>query len=573
MSEKESEQYLRKLRSIQVTRRRFLVAAGVTGAAALAGCQPSPSPSPTQATSAPAPKTEPAKAAAPAAGQPKTGGTLVYGMESESDILDPHATGGWVTYRVTYQMFEGLVGEDLTKDNVLVPPLVPKLATSWNVSDDGKVMTFKLRTDVKFHDGEPFNAEAVKFNFDRMAVKGSPFYYERARSYCDYVVQYLSSTEVVDNSTVRFTFKEPFAEWFRVTLQSFGQPLMISPAAIKKYGNEGLADHPVGTGPFKFVERVRNEKIVLERNNDYWGPKPPLDRIIYRPFPDAAARMNALLSGEVDMTIIPPPDRVQELKDKGFVVTQSNAPHVWYFWLNMKDPIVGKLKVRQAMQYAVDKEKMAKDLLKGTAKAAWGILSPGCTAYDSNYKAYGYDPAKAKQLLAEAGHPDGFETILMTSIDGSGQMIPVPMAEWIQRDLAAVGIKAKLETYEWITYLSKMFEGLKPGYGGYQLSWGMTTNYWIDIVARSTRVPPNGVNVGHYANPKVDQLLLDAQREFNDAKRDELYRQVQKVIMEEDAGFWPIVNDLNLIIHSKKVKGFVNPPEEWFQLHTAWLDQ
>ena len=559
MNEKEAEGASERA---HFSRRDFLrVAAGVAAGAALAGCQPS---------SPPEKKVE--KAAAPAPAQPKPGGTLIYGMESESDILDPHATGGWITARVTFQIFEGLAAEDLRRADVPYPPIIPGLATEWQVADGGKTYTFKLRQGVKFHDDTPFDAEAVKFNYDRMMKKDAPQFYQRARSYCNYIVQYLSSTEVVDSQTVKFTFKEPFAEWLPVSLQSMGQGLMISPAAWKKYGNQGLAEHPVGTGPFKFVERIRNEKIVLERNNDYWGPKPYLDKIVYRPFPDAAARLNALLAGECDMILCPPPDSVQELKTKGYTISQSNAPHVWYFWLNMKDPIVGKLKVRQAIQMAVDKEKMAKDLLKGTAKAAGGIIPPGCSSYDPKYDPYPFNPQKAKQLLAEAGYPNGFETILMTSVDGSGQMIPVPMAEWIQRDLAAVGIKVKLETYEWITYLSKMFQSLKPGYGGYQLSWGMTTNYWIDVVSNSKRQPPDGVNIGNYANPKVDQLLLSAQRELDEPKRIDFYRQVQKVIMEEDASLWPIVNDLNTIILSKKVKGFINPPEEWFQLSTVWLE-
>jgi len=557
MSDKEAKKHLEEVFSLQINRRNFLrLAGGMAAGAALASCQ----------------KTEPEKKAAPVAEKPKVGGTLIYGMESESDILDPHSTGGWITARVTFQMFEGLAAEDLRRADVAYPPIVPGLATEWQVSDGGKTYVFKLRKGVKFHDDTPFDAEAVKFNYDRMMKKDAPQFYQRARSYCNYIVQYLASTDVVDSQTVKFTFKEPFAEWLPVGLQSMGQGLIISPTALKKYGNQGIAEHPVGTGPFKFVERIRNEKIILERNNDYWGPKPYLDKIVYRPFPDAAARLNALLAGECDMILCPPPDSVQDLKNKGYTVSQSNAPHVWYFWLNMKDRIVGKLKVRQAIQMAVDREKMAKDLLKGTAKAAGGIIPPGCSSYDPAYNPYPYDSQKAKQLLAEAGYPNGFETILMTSVDGSGQMIPVPMAEWIQRDLAAVGIKVKLETYEWITYLSKMFQSLKPGYGGYQLSWGMTTNYWIDVVSNSKRQPPDGVNIGNYANPKVDKLLLEAQREMDETKRIGLYRQIQKVLMEEDAAFWPIVNDLNTIILAKKVKGFINPPEEWFQLSTVWIE-
>jgi len=151
-------------------------------------------------------------------------------------------------------------------------------------------------------------------------------------------------------------------------------------------------------------------------------------------------------------------------------------------------------------------------------------------------------------------------------------MIPVAMAEWIQRDLAKVGIRVKLETFDWITYLAKMFQGLRPGHGAYQLSWGMTSNFWIDIVARSTRQPDKGVNVGWYANPKVDGLLDTARAELDEKKRAAVYKQIDRIIMEEDASFFPICNDLNLVVLSPKVKGFVNPPEEWFQLWTPWVE-
>jgi peptide/nickel transport system substrate-binding protein len=221
---------------------------------------------------------------------------------------------------------------------------------------------------------------------------------------------------------------------------------------------------------------------------------------------------------------------------------------------------------------AVDKDRMCKELLRGTARPAWSMISPATAAYDPKYKPYSYDPEKARALLKDAGLGGGFDTVFWTSTSGSGQMIPVAMAEWIQRDLAKVGIRVKLETFDWITYLSKMFQGLRPGHGAYQLSWGMTTNFWIDIVARSSRQPDKGVNVGWYANPKVDGLLDSARAELDEKKRAALYRQVDKIIMEDDASFFPICNDLNLVVLSPKVKGFVNPPEEWFQLWTPWVD-
>jgi peptide/nickel transport system substrate-binding protein len=510
---------------------------------------------------------------AAAANQPKRGGTLIYGMEGPSDILDPHATGCWLTYRVTLQLFEGLLAADLTQDKVAVPAIGPGLAESWEVSPDGLVRTFKLRKGVKFHDGTPFNAAAAAFNWERMFDKTAPHFYPRANSYTAYVTEYITGVQVLDDYTLRLTFSTPYAEWERMTLQSWGEPLMISPTALKKYGNERLADHPVGTGPFKFVELIPGERIVLERFPGYWGSPPNVDKLVFRRMDDPAARVAALRTGEVDFILAPPPDEVDALKAEGFTVLQNNVPHIWYWHLNMRDPYFQDVRVRKALQMGIDKERMAKVLLKDTAKAAWSMLPPASSAYNPEYKPYTSDPERAKALLAEAGYPQGFETVFWTSTSGSGQMIPVPMAEWIQRDLARIGIKVKLETFDWITYMAKMFEGLRQGHGAYQLSWGMTTNFWIDIITRSTRQPPKGVNVGWYANPKVDRLLDQARGELDEPKRIALYREVNRILMEEDAAYLPIVNDLGPVVLNPKVKGFVNPPEEWFQLSTPYFEK
>jgi len=507
-----------------------------------------------------------------AQGRPKKGGTLVYGMEGPSDILDPQATGCWLTYRVTYQMFEGLLTEDLTKADVAVPPIVPRLAESWQLSRDGLTRTFKLRKGVKFHDGTAFDAHAAVFSWERMFKKDAPQYYARANSYTSYVVEYITGAEALDDYTLKLTFSKPYSEWERMSMQSWGEPLMISPTQVKKVGNEKFADSPMGTGPFKLVENIPNDRIVLERFKDYWGPAPNVDKLVFRRLDDPAARVAALRTGEVDFILAPPPDEVEALRKDKFVVLQSNAPHIWYWHLNMKDEHFKDVRVRKAVQMAVDKDRMCRELLRSTAKPAWSMISPATIAYDPKYKPYSYNPEKAKQLLKEAGKANGFDTVFWTSTSGSGQMIPVQMAEWIQRDLARVGIRVKLETFDWITYLSKMFQGLRPGHGAYQLSWGMTTNFWIDIVARSERQPNKGVNVGWYANPNVDKLLDQARAEPNESKRVALYRQIDKIIMEEDAAYFPICNDLNLVVLSPKVKGFVNPPEEWFQLSTPWVE-
>jgi peptide/nickel transport system substrate-binding protein len=507
--------------------------------------------------------------------KPKRGGTLIIGKESELDILDPHSAGGWVTWRVSKQMHEGLIDEDLTQASVPYPRLVPKLATSWNVSKDALTYTFQLRKGVKFHDGTPFDAAAVKFNVERCYKQDAPHFYPRANAYTKWIWQFLKEVKTPDEGTVQFVLKEPYGDFLRQLVQGGGgAAVFISPTALKKYGNEGIAEHPTGTGPFRFVQRVRGEKVVIERNKDYWGPQPYLDRIIDRPMPEPAARMTALQAGEVDMIYVPHPDGIADLRDRGFKLEQGPAPHVWYFAFNLRDKHYQDIRVRRAINMAIDREGMAKQLLKGTAVAARGLQAPCCPSYDPKFEDYRYDPAQARKLLAEAGFPNGFETVWQTSVDGSGQLIPVPMAEWIQRDLAKVGIKMKLRTYEWITYIGYWIKGMDDPankVGGQQMSWGMTSDYWLDIVTHSAKIaPPGGAgqNGGYYTG--ADKLLDTARVEMDEGKRALLYRKANQKI-KEDAPVVPIINDLAPLMLSPKVRGFVHAPEEWYDMTTVWL--
>ena len=322
------------------------------------------------------------------------------------------------------------------------------------------------------------------------------------------------------------------------------------------------------------MERVRGEKVVTERNKAYWGTQPYLDRIIDRPMPEPAARMTALQAGEVDMIYVPHPDGIADLKAKGFMLEQGPAPHVWYFAFNLRDKNYQDIRVRRAINMAIDREGMAKQLLKGTAVAARGMQAPCCPSYDPNFKDYPYDPAQAKKLMAEAGFANGFDTVWQTSVDGSGQLIPVPMAEWIQRDLAKIGVRMKLRTYEWITYIGYWIKGMDDAsnkVGSQQMSWGMTSDYWIDIVTNSSHIAPTGgagQNGGYYTG--ADAMLNAARVEMDEGKRSAMYRKINQKI-KDDAPAVPIINDLAPLMLSPKVKGFVHAPEEWYDMTTVWI--
>ena len=505
--------------------------------------------------------------------QPRKGGILSVGIESGIDVLDPHKHGGWMTYRVVRNIFEGLVDKDLTRDDVAYCPIIPCLASSWEISNDGLTYTFYLREGVKFHDGTPFDAEAIKFNIERMTKPEAPQYDPKAGHYSIFIWKYLKGVEAVDSFKVRIDLSEPFSEFLnQLTEGGLGSAKILSPSSWRKFGNEGITDHPIGTGPFRFVERGDNGEVVLERNYNYWGEMPFLDKLSFKPIPDPAARVAALQTGEVDLIFVPPPETIQILKKAGFTVTQGPVPHIWFIYLNMKDPKMRDPRVRRAISMAIDKEKMTRELLRGTARVAHGLQAPGSPSHDSEFSDYDYDPKRARALLSEAGYPDGFRMTFQTSTAGSGQLIPVQMAEYIKRDLANVGIECKLDLYEWIQYIGLWAQGIQEGVEANQISWGMSSDYWLEIVAHSKNWGPNGRNSGYYRNPKVDHLLDDARLEHNEQKRIQIYRKANALITA-DAAFVPIVNDLAHIVMNRKIKGFIHAPAEWYDFTRVWVEE
>lgn len=501
----------------------------------------------------------------------KEGGTLIIGMESDADLLDPQRAGGWVTMRVNNQMFEPLVGEDLSKSSkdAPVPELIPVLAKSWDKSADGKTYTFHLRENVKFHDGTPFNADAVNFNIRRLTDKGFEFYDKLGAGKTIRTFKYYDKTEVVDEYTIKIMLKEPFADFPRMLAQ-INSLQIVSPAAVKKYGNNEFGNHPSGTGPFVFKDRKRGEQITLVRNEQYWGKKAYLDKVIFRPLSDSSGRVLALQNDDVDIIAVPPPDAISNFKKQGFNVITGTPPHVWYLSFNFDNDIMKNQKVRQAINYAIDRKGLAKYLLRDTATPAYTMLSPGSSIYDPNEKAYEYNPEKAKELLKEAGYEKGFQTILQTSVDGSGQLLPVDMAEWIQRDLGKVGITVTLKTQEWITYLAKYNDGMAKEVGMNQMSSGRTTPFFLAMVAHSKYSAPGGFNSGKYVNKELDKKMDLAATSVDESKANELWKEADKMITE-DAAFAPIVNDTAPYVVNKRVQDFVVPAEEWYTLAPVWI--
>jgi peptide/nickel transport system substrate-binding protein len=302
----------------------------------------------------------------------------------------------------------------------------------------------------------------------------------------------------------------------------------------------------------------------------YWGTPYKLDKIVVRPIGDATARVNALISGEIDAAVELPPDGLDPLRNAGKKVMTSVRPHTWEFIFNTKQPPFNDKRVRQALNYAIDRNSLANNILKGTAAPMTQLAIEGSDWYDSTLPPYTYDPAKARSMLADAGFPNGFSTEWWTATNGSGELQPVPMAEFIQSNLRDVKVNVTLKTYEWTAYLAEFFKGIQPGVGANQISYGWSWTYWWGLLFSTEYLPPKGaLNAGYYTNPAIDRLYDSALGESDPVKRAALVKQIQRIVWD-DAPYLFAVHGLNVRGLSPKVQGFINAKEWEFQFQTMY---
>ena len=472
--------------------------------------------------------------------------TLVIAMEAEPPGLDPGQALGLHTLRVTYQVFETLVTTPDDRTDVL-----PGLAESWTTSADGLAWTFKLRRNVRFHDGTPLDAAAVKFTFDRVIDPNHPHNKSGKWSFVSGYLSSVKSVEVIDPQTVRLTLKYPTSSLLALlALPNCG---IVSPTAFTKSPAD-FDSRPVGSGRYKMESWERGNRLVLRRNDDYWGTKGRSQTLVYRAIPDATARVTELLTGGVDLILPIAPDFIERLEKTPQVsVHRKIGLTVWYVGFNVdKKPFTDK-RVRQALNHAVNKTAIVRDILKGTGVPATGPLLPGTWAAEPGVRKYAYDPAAAKRLLAEAGYPNGFEVDFWVPESGSGMQSPVEMSTVIQSNLAAVGVKAALKTFEWGSYLGKLRSDAPAMFA---LSWFLKSedpdlSLYPLFFSKNTPLP----NRSNYANPDVDQLLLQARQVADRGKRAELYRKAQQIIVD-DAPWVFVDHEQQVIATRASVKGF-----------------
>lgn len=491
---------------------------------------------------------------------------IVVGQVAEPKSLDPGAVTAVNDFRIVVNLYDGLV--QYADDSLDVEPA---LATDWDISDDGLTYTFHLRDDVTFQDGTPFNADAVKFNFDRMLVDGAPGSDSGPFPLAEQFFGEIKDVAVDGDSTVTFTLKELYAP-FLVNL-AYPIGLIVSPTAVKKDGAD-FGHNPVGTGAFSFDSWTANQNVTLKANNDYWDGAPKTSTLIFRPLPDASARIAALKSDDADIVVEVPADNVAPLTNSnGINVETIGGPHVWFLILNTKDGPFADKRVRQAANYAVNKKAIVDNVLQGTATVSDSPIAPAFgSAYNDSLPGYPYNLDKAKSLMADAGYADGVDVTFYVTESGSGMLEPKTMGEAIQSQLAEAGIRATIQTFEWNTYLDKVNAGFTPDVDMAEMSWATNDPSTLPYLTLRTDAFPDkqGFNSGYYSNPEVDKLLNEAQVTADDSKRNDLFRQMQAIV-DEDAPWLFVANGGLTVAMTDHLQGFHLHPSFNLYFKDAYL--
>jgi peptide/nickel transport system substrate-binding protein len=480
-------------------------------------------------------------------------GTLVVGRGGDSVGLDCGPQTDGESWRVIGEIHEPLVRLEGTSTKP-----IPWLAESWETKDS-QTWRFNLRKGVKFHNGNPFNAEVVKWNMDRWRDKNNKYRFGKTFEYYDSEFgdeAGIEDVKVIDENTVEVKLKQPSAVML-AKLSLAGVFCMVDPKEIEKQGDKygTPASKPVGTGPFKFVEWVKDDHITLERNTDWWGGAPRLAKLIFRSIKDNSARFAELKAGTVQQADLAQTDLPAAAKDANLTVYKTPALSTGYIAFQQCTKPFDKPEVRQAIAHAVNWGALIKPFYGEYGQLAGSFQPPAVLGSNPDVKPYEYNPTKAKELLAKAGLPNGFETDFW--------YIPVirgyfpdskAIGEAIAADLAKVGIKVNLKTKDWGAYLEDRNNGKFPMW---MLGWGSDNgdpdNYlgwhFFHEIGK-----PKAEDC--YANDKVAQLILDGRKEPDLAKREKIYQEAEKLI-HDDVARIPVVWVQGTTTFRNEIKGYI----------------
>jgi peptide/nickel transport system substrate-binding protein len=527
--------------------KRFDLLAVFAIAAVLAAACTSPSTTPAASASA--------SAGTSASAQPQRGGELVMAIRADVTTLDPRLAGTNNNNRLATHIWSNTLVQ--LNDKL---EYVPELAESWDRSSDGKVWTFKLRKGVKFHDGSAFSAKDVKFTIDSVmdpALK-SPF-----RSSWVFGTT-LTKVEVVDDSTVKMTFPEEPSN----TLLQVAYQRILPKDYTEKVGNDGFNAKPVGTGPFKFVSYTKADKIVFERNPDYFkSGLPYLDKLTVRIIIDPATRLAALQAKEIGLSILNADDLKITEKDTSLKNYKYLYSGYYYMAYNERDPLLKNKLVRQAINYAIDSQEIINAVVVGAP--AHNMVPPAMSAYDSTAPKFTLDVNKTKQLLTQAGYPNGID---FTILGLAGLQPYQQIAEVVQNQLNRTGvIRAKLQLVDFTTaFVPRVFTDYNYQ-GAISALTAVSPTDAFDNFAGGTTADTE--NFMQYYNPEVQKLIDDAKanRQTNPSKAQEDYKQLQRLISDDAPMSWLGYWGTSWTARAD-LQGFVGHPNQSFEyLEGVWL--
>ncbi len=500
-------------------------------------------------------------AAAPA----MAAGTLVYCSEGSPEGFQPQIFNTGTTFDASsVPMFNRLVEFDTGTTNI-----IPALAESWVIAPDAKTVTFKLRKGVKFHSNtnfkptRDFNADDVLFSWNRMADESHPFHKLAAGQTYAYfedmaMKNIVDKLEKIDDYTVRFDLKRPEAPFLADMAMDFASIMSKEYfESMAKKGQQGIADDvPIGTGPFEFVSYQKDATIRYKAFDQYWGGKPKFDNLVYSITRDATARYAKLKTGECNVMAFPKPADLAEMqKDPNLNVLRKEGLNIAYISFNVeKKPFDNKL-VRQALNLAINKEAILKSVYQGQGRIAKTLMPPILWGYNDKVQDYPYDPAKAKELLAKAGFPNGFETDLWympvtRPYNPDGKR----MGEMIQADWEKIGVKAKLVTYEWAEYRKRSKAGehtaLMFGWSGDN---GDPDNFFMPNLGCDA--VKGGGNNARGCNKEFENLITKAAQLPKQADRAKLYEKAQ-LVFKEEAPWVTIAHSVRFDPQRKEIKNY-----------------
>lgn len=481
--------------------------------------------------------------------QPKYGGTFTLTVHQGAQSLDPHRSGSYVDRQIFQSLYNCLVTFDKDLN------IVPELAESWDTPDPSTYI-FKLRKGIKFHDGTEFDAEAVKFNLERVLDPKT-----KSRGRIEIIA--IDSIDVIDRYTVKLNLAYPFSPLLAGLTDRAGY--MISPTALKKVGPDKFRQHGIGTGPFQFVEWVKGDHLTLKKFDGYWEKGLPyLDKVVFKPISDHNVKLVNLQSGTIDMIDDVLPKDIERVKgNKNLVYHEIPSYGFVSLRLNCTRPPFNNKALRQAIAYGVDRDAIWKHIYYGTGIVGHGPIAPVSWAYDESNFRFPYDINKAKEKLKEGGKPNGFKFTIYTK----QEPLDVQVAQAMQAQLKRINVETDIVQLEGIKHfrvmLDKTYDGVYGFWSGYpEPNTNLHRQFHSKGASRWTG----------YTNYEVDKWLEKAMKATNQSERQEYYSKALDIIIQEAPMnfmyYFPRRH-----VHRKGIHGYVLTPDAKPRLKTVWFEK